>query len=82
MQEIFDYDLGVEIFWIWLNFTGVIISLVVAYLVSALTPNVKVKEGIAFSIKRSDIFRKETYILVGFFILILVFSYYVPVIFG
>lgn len=82
MQEIIGYDLGVEIFWIWLNFTGVIISLVVAYLVSALTPKVKVKEGIAFSIKRSDIFRRETYILVGFFIAILIFSYYVPVIFG
>lgn len=82
MQEIFGYDLGVEIFWIWLNFTGVLISLIVAYLVSALTPQVAVKEGIAFSIKRSDIFRKETYILVGFFVVILIFSYYVPVIFG
>lgn len=82
MQEILGYDLGVEIFWIWLNFTGVVISLAVAYLVSALTPGVKVKEGINFRISRSDIFRKETYILVGYFFAILIFSYFVPVIFG
>ena len=82
MQEIFNYDIGVEIFWIWLNFTGVVITLVVAYLVSALSKNIEVKEGIPFQIKRSDIMQKETYILVGFFIVIVVFSYFVPDIFG
>lgn len=82
MQEIFNYDIGVEIFWIWLNFTGVVITLVVAYLVSALSKNIEVKEGIPFQIKRSDIMQKETYILVGFFVVIVVFSFFVPDIFG
>lgn len=82
MQEIFNYDIGVEIFWIWLNFTGVLLTLIVAYTVSAMTANVPIKEGIPFSIKRSDVLRKETYILVGFFIAILIFSYYIPAIFG
>ena len=84
IQEIFNYDIGVKIFWIWLNFTGVLISLVVAYLVSALTRNVKVKttEGIKFTVKKSDIFSKEVYILVVFFIVILIFSYFVPQIFS
>lgn len=82
IQEIFGYDLGVEIFWIWLNFTGVLISLIVAYLVSALTPGIEVKEGIPFKVKRSDIFRKESYILIGFFVAILILSYFIPDILG
>lgn len=84
MQEIFNVDLGIEIFWIWLNFTGVIIALVVAYVVSALTSNVEVKtvSGSTFIVKKSDFFRKEVYILLVFFVLILIFSYYIPVIFS
>jgi len=84
MQEMFHIDLGFDIFWIWLNFTGVIIALVVAYVVSAFTNNVKVKsiKMIDFSLKKSDFFIKEVYILGTFFIAILVFSYFVPSIFG
>ena len=84
IQEIFNYDIGVKVFWIWLNFTGVIISLVVAYVVSALTRNVKVKTAkeIKFTVKKSDIFSKEVYILLVFFVVILIFSYFVPQIFG
>ncbi|MBJ2176511.1 sodium/solute symporter [Aureibaculum sp. A20] len=84
MQEIFNVDLGFEIFWIWLNFTGVILSLVIAYSVSALTKNVEVKSISNFnvSIKKSDFMIKEVYILVAFFIVIVIFSYFVPTIFG
>jgi len=84
MQEMFNIDLGVEIFWIWLNFTGVIIALVVAYVVSALTRNVKVKniKTIDFSLKKSDFFIKEVYILALFFVAILVFSYFIPTLFS
>lgn len=84
MQEMFHIDLGFDIFWIWLNFTGVAISLVVAYVVSAFTKNVKVKsiKMIDFSLKKSDFLIKEVYILVAFFIAILVFSYFIPTIFG
>ncbi len=84
IQELFHVDLGIHIFWIWLNFTGVIISLVVAYIVSAFTKHVKVKSISNFNvtIKKEDFMIKEVYILVAFFIIILVFSYFVPVIFG
>ncbi|MDO7170957.1 sodium:solute symporter family transporter [Mariniflexile sp. AS56] len=84
MQQIFNIDLGIHIFWIWLNFTGVIISLVVAYVVSAFTKQVEIKRISNFNvaIKKEDFMIKEVYILVAFFIVILVFSYFIPVIFG
>jgi len=84
IQELFHIDLGIHIFWIWLNFTGVIISLVVAYVVSALTTNVEVKKISNFNvaIKKEDFMIKEVYILVAFFIAIVAFSYFVPTIFG
>ena len=84
IQEMFHIDLGFEIFWIWLNFTGVIIALFVAYIVSYFTKNVKVKSisDVNISIKKSDFLIKEVYILVAFFIAILVFSFFVPTIFG
>lgn len=84
MQQVFNVDLGIHIFWIWLNVTGVIISLVVAYVVSAFTNHVEVKAISNFnvSIKKEDFMIKEVYILVAFFISILIFSYFVPVIFG
>ncbi|PQB03995.1 sodium:solute symporter family transporter [Aureitalea marina] len=84
IQGIFGFDLGIEIFWIWLNFTGVLISLVIAYVVSWLTPAVPIKNGGTrpFEVKRSDIFSKEVYILAAFFVLILIVSYFIPQIFG
>jgi len=84
IQQIFNIDLGFDVFWIWLNFTGVIISLVVAYLVSALTPAVKVKSDVSINFKvcRKDVFSKEVYILLGFFVLILIASYFIPSIFA
>ena len=83
IQEIFGIDLGFDVFWIWLNFSGVLISLVVAYVVSGFSKvPVKKETGIDFKIKKSDIFSKEVYILSAFFILIVVFSYFVPQIYG
>jgi len=83
MQEMFHIDLGFDVFWIWLNFTGVLISLVVAYGVSALTTQIKIKKvsNTDFALKRSDFFTKEVYILVSFFFIILVISYFIPSIF-
>jgi SSS family transporter len=82
MQELFHIDLGFNIFWIWLNFTGVIIALVVAYTVSAFTRTAKVKQISNFnvSVKKEDFMIKEVYILVSFFIFIVVFSYFLPTI--
>ncbi len=84
IQEMFHIDLGIDIFWIWLNFTGVIVALVVTYTVSAFTKSVEVKNitNVTFALKKSDFFIKEVYILALFFIAILVFSFFVPSIFG
>ncbi|NND64156.1 MAG: sodium/solute symporter [Flavobacteriaceae bacterium] len=83
IQEIFNIDLGFDIFWIWLNATGVIIALVVAYVVSALSKaKVKTDTGVSFKIRKEDWQTKEVYILVAFFIAIIIFSFYVPQIFG
>lgn len=84
MQEIIGIDLGIEIFWIWLNFTGVIITLIVAYLVSFLTSKTEIKEakGLNFSVKLSDFMIKEVYILTAFFFAILILSYFLPSILG
>jgi SSS family transporter len=82
IQEMFGIDLGFEIFWIWLNFTGVIIALVVAYTVSYFTKNIKIKTVSDFNItvKKADFLVKEVYILVTFFFLILIVSYFMPTI--
>ncbi|WP_165733054.1 sodium/solute symporter [Polaribacter sp. 20A6] len=82
IQELFHIDLGFNIFWIWLNFTGVIIALVVAYTVSAFTRGTAVKRISNFnvSIKKEDFMIKEVYILVAFFVFIVVLSYFLPTI--
>jgi len=84
IQGLFNIDLGFEIFWIWLNVTGVLISLVVAYVVSALTRKIPVKidTGISFKIKKEDWQRKEVYILLAFFVVIIIIGALVPIIFG
>ncbi|WP_010134127.1 sodium:solute symporter family transporter [Ochrovirga pacifica] len=80
IQELFHIDLGIHIFWIWLNFTGVIIALLVAYVVSAFTKQVRINSlnAMDFSLKVSDFKTKEVYILLFFFVLILVFSFFLP----
>lgn len=84
IQGLFNIDLGFEVFWIWLNVTGVLISLVVAYVVSYLTSKVAVKNdtGVSFTIRKEDWQRKEVYILLGFFVVILLTGALVPLIFG
>lgn len=82
IQELFHIDLGFNIFWIWLNFTGVIIALVVAYVVSALTNKTEIKKISNFNVKitMKDFMLKEVYILLAFFVFILVLSYFLPTI--
>ncbi|GAA3592964.1 sodium/solute symporter [Flavivirga amylovorans] len=80
IQELFHLDLGFNIFWIWLNFTGVIIALVVAYGVSALTSKTEIKKISNFNVKivKKDFMIKEVYILLTFFVFILILSYFLP----
>lgn len=84
IQGLFNIGLGFEIFWIWLNVTGVLISLVIAYVVSMLTKHVPVKvdTGISFAIKKEDWQRKEVYILLAFFVVIITIGALVPQIYG
>jgi SSS family transporter len=80
IQEMFHIDLGFDVFWIWLNFTGVVIALIVAYTVTALTKKVEVKtiSTNLFTVKKADFIKKEVIILFLFFIAILTFSYFLP----
>ena len=80
IQELFHIDLGFNIFWIWLNFTGVVIALVVAYGVSALTSKTEIKKISNFNVKitKKDFMIKEVYILLAFFVFIIIFSYFLP----
>jgi len=68
-----------NIFWIWFNLTGFILTLVIAWVVSVLYKT-KPKEtfNLEFKVQRKDIFSKEVYILAGFFIAIVLFSLYLP----
>jgi len=83
MQEIIGFDPGVEIFWIWLNFTGFSFCVVITYLVSFIVPDKNNKRpDIKFQLKKKDILTKESFILLAFFIAIIVFSFCIPKIFG
>ncbi len=84
MQNIVGIDLGVHIFWIWLNFTGVLLTLSISYLVSYLTGWQKSNTGLLINVfpKKSDFLIKEVYILLGFFSLILILSFLIPQIYS
>ncbi|NLP58101.1 sodium/solute symporter [Lutibacter sp. B1] len=72
-----------NIFWIWYNLTGFLITTILALLVSEIYKT-KTNENlnINFSIKREDVLSKEVFILLFFFIAIILFSIYLPTILG
>lgn len=79
MQEIIGFSPGIEIFWIWLNFTGFAICVFISYVVSYIVVDNNNKlPDINFKIRKEDILCKETYILTVFFMLIILFSYFFP----
>lgn len=83
MQEIIGFDPGVEIFWIWLNFTGFALCVIITYLVSFIVPDLNNKRpDVKFQLKKKDVLSKESFILIAFFIAIIVFSFCIPEIFG
>jgi len=72
-----------NIFWIWFNLTGFIITLVLALVVSEfykVTPKEEFK--LDFTIKRKDILSKEVVILSLFFVFIVLFSMFLPELLG
>lgn len=80
MQQILGIDLGIHIFWIWLNFTGVVLTLAVAYFVSWVFPEKGTQRSLPETVRPGwgDFKQKEVLILLVFFVLILVFSYFLP----
>ena len=72
-----------DLFWIWYNLTGFVIALVVAVIVSKLTSKTPAKQlEIQYSFNANELVQKESVILISFFVLILVFSYFLPIILG
>jgi len=83
MQNMLGLDFGFSIFWIWLNFTGFILAVAIAYLVSAFTTTpAKTLTDVEHTFKFSDLLAKEPLILFSFFALILAVCYFVPTIFS
>lgn len=84
MQEIIGFDPGISIFWIWLNFTGFFLTVVIAYLGSFIAPTMQKDESQLArpQITLADFFCKETYILLGFFIFIIALCAYLPELLG
>lgn len=80
MQGIFGFDLGVSVFWIWLNFTGFFLAFFIAYVISYLFPASRGKKQveIATKFKVSDFYCKETFILLGYFVFIITLCYFLP----
>ncbi|WP_026708827.1 sodium:solute symporter family transporter [Flavobacterium frigidarium] len=68
-----------DIFWIWFNLTGFVITFALALIFSALYKT-KTKENlnIEFKVKREDVFSKDVIILVLFFLVILGISFSLP----
>ena len=82
IQDIFGFDPGIDIFWIWLNFTGFALAVFSAYVISAIKPSpdqANVKLEVDFEWRH--LLSKEALILIGFFGLILIICYLIPGIF-
>lgn len=80
MQNMFGLDFGFSIFWMWLNFTGFILTVIIAYIVSLLNPSASTSTTSVehHTFKFSDVLTKEPVILFSFFIIILVICYLIP----
>ncbi len=73
-------DFDFEIFWIWLNFTGFFLTIIIAYVVSMIQPKVseEMENAPKFALTKEMVLSKEVLILFGFFVLVLIFSYFLP----
>ncbi len=68
-----------DIFWIWFNLTGFVITFVLALVVSALFKTEKNEDiNIEFKVNKADLFSKDVIILAVFFLFILGLSFSLP----
>lgn len=68
-----------DIFWIWFNLTGFVITFFLALVTSAIYKTEKNADtNIIFTVRKEDIFTKDILILVAFFIAILALSFALP----
>ncbi|MCA0131526.1 sodium:solute symporter family transporter [Winogradskyella alexanderae] len=80
-------DLGItnvpDLFWIWYNLTGFLIAVALAVVVSKLSSKVPAKTmELQYTFNSREFLQKESIILLSFFVLILVFSFFLPTILG
>ena len=78
IQKIFGFDLGFEVFWIWLNFTGFVLAVVIAYLVSALDKEKAKPFEMNYKFEWTMLTKPVPLVLFGFFGLIVLISYWMP----
>ena len=72
-----------DLFWIWYNLTGFVIAVVMAVIVSKLTSKVPAKTmELQYTFNPKEFMQKESVILLSFFVVILVFSFFLPTILG
>ncbi|WP_400076529.1 sodium:solute symporter family transporter [Winogradskyella sp. R77965] len=68
-----------DLFWIWYNLTGFLIAIIVAVIVSKLTSKTPAKKmEISYTFDHKELLKKESVILISFFIFILAISYFLP----
>ena len=68
-----------DLFWIWYNLTGFVFAMIVAFVVSKITHKIPAKQVITnYTVSVKDLLQKESLILIGFFVLILIFSLFAP----
>lgn len=68
-----------DLFWIWYNLTGFVIAIVIALVATRLSSRIPAKQlTIQYHIDKKSLFGKETIVLLGFFVMILLFSYFLP----
>ena len=78
LAEIGIYNI-LDLFWIWYNLTGFVIALIVAIIVSKLTSKTPAKQmELSYTFHKKDLLKKESVILMSFFVLIIVVSYFLP----
>lgn len=78
IQKIFGFDLGFEVFWIWLNFTGFVLAVAIAYLVSALDKEKAKPFEMNYKFEWTMLTKPVPLVLFGFFGLIVLISYWMP----